>query len=162
MKWKFVVGLSAILMWVCASYLWSHEKHMDPQQAKAGTSIAVPDQKAPSQWEQLGPEVKVLRLWKLGGPEWPQIAVLDLSREQFNDLQKNLSAFANKYHIFPNDVRPGGRLVMLETPPKGYAGPWMAILSHKKPSYGTGASYLAEGIPLEASKDPNPASSGPQ
>lgn len=130
MKWKVVIGLSAILMGIFASYLWSQEKDVTAQQGKA--NAAASPQKGTEGWAQLRPGVRVLKLWQTAtGPKrWPEIAILDLSNAEYTDFKKDVSAFLNTHHIFSKNVQSGAAVTELEPPPTGYNGSWTVGCGH--------------------------------
>lgn len=98
----------------------------------------------PPQWKTVGDGIPVIKLWETAGPEWPQIAMLDLSNEQYKKLKNDPSTFTNGYKIFPKAVQPGAHCTELEAPPKGYEGRWFVVLYHRRPSLMTGGSFPAD------------------
>lgn len=150
MKWKFVVGLAAILMWVCASYLWSHEKQANQEKQQVEVSNKATAEKPPAHWESLPNDSRVLRLWDATGPQWPQLALLDLSKEMYQEMQKDQSTFINKYKIFPNKVQPAARYTELQTTPDKYTGRYIVFSLHRPSSGNLGAS-----APMEWGTEPS-------
>ena len=60
------------------------------------------------QWTTLTPGVKLLRTWENGGPEWPQVAILDLPQDVHEKFHDNPRDFVNKHKVFPQPVRKMG------------------------------------------------------
>src|SRR6266850_2903873 len=61
---------------------------------------SVAEDKTATGWKTLG-DFKVLRLWQEPqGPQWPQIALLQVSSDRLKELQNDPLAFYKKYDIF--------------------------------------------------------------
>jgi hypothetical protein len=72
------------------------------------------------------------QLWS--DDEWPQVAVLKLSDDAYEEFRKNPAKFINVNHIFPDMVQdPAGPGVSL-TAPKEPGGFWFVLVSHGHPS----------------------------
>ena len=61
------------------------------------------------EYATVAPGVKVLRLWETVGPQWPQIAVIELSLEMHREFHQAPMAAFNRYKIFPQPVRTLGK-----------------------------------------------------
>ena len=59
------------------------------------------DQKSPGPWKTVD-DVKLLKVWEDSkfGLQWPQITLLQLSREQLKELQNDQLEFYKKYGVF--------------------------------------------------------------
>jgi hypothetical protein len=99
----------------------------------ASSTSYLAEEKPCCSWETVAPGVQVLKLWEKAKLEWPQVAVLQISNEMYEKIQKNPPAFLNEYKIFPNPVRlqPMRHLMVPLAPPKGYDGAWTIICSHR-------------------------------
>jgi hypothetical protein len=97
-----------------------------------------------SLWKTIEPGVRLFRLWVTTGPEQPQIAVLQLSSEKYQELRKNVKAFLDSRNIFFESVRPGAALTEMLTPSAEYNGEWIVAIVHRE-SKARGASYPSEG-----------------
>jgi hypothetical protein len=53
-----------------------------------------------AKWKKLGKSFKVLKLWESIGPEWPQIAILLLSKDEYKKFLKNPRDFLNDHKVF--------------------------------------------------------------
>ena len=53
-----------------------------------------------AEYESLGKGIKALRLWESIGPQWPQIAILQLSSEEYKKLLKSPKNYINGLNIF--------------------------------------------------------------
>jgi hypothetical protein len=51
-------------------------------------------------WKKVGKGIEVLKLWESIGPEWPQIALLLLSKEEYKEFLKNPKNYLNGFKIF--------------------------------------------------------------
>jgi hypothetical protein len=58
-----------------------------------------------AQYEPIAPGIQVLRLWTSVGPEWPQVAVIEVSPERHHEFHADPVQAFNKYKIFPQAVR---------------------------------------------------------
>jgi hypothetical protein len=78
-------------------------------------------------------------------PDWPRIALLDLSAEQFKEFHENPLAFSKKYNLYPEqEIRWISHVAM---PPIGEGIPqaaegsrWIVLLAHNKTSLATCAA----------------------
>ena len=112
------------------------EKEKAPAKAPAtaGKQKAKPA-KPPAKWEQLEPGVKVLKLYASEmGPDWPQIAMVQLNQAKHDEFEKDPLGFVNGHHIFPQNtrsVKPSGGPGMKKDQKKGgMADPWLMVFSH--------------------------------
>lgn len=53
-------------------------------------------------WTKVGKGIEVLKLWETTGPKLPQIAVLLLSKEEYQTFLKNPKDYLNDFKIFGN------------------------------------------------------------
>ena len=89
------------------------------------------------QWEKLGEDVQVLRVWQLEGANaYPQVSVLRVSDATylkfFQDPQGFLK-FVNANKVFSKDVIVAGPWVTLSSyVPKGQTSGWLLTLYHGK------------------------------
>ena len=51
-------------------------------------------------WQVLGKGIQVLKLWQSIGPKWPQIAVLRLSRVEYERFLKNPKTYFKEFKVF--------------------------------------------------------------
>ena len=76
--------------------------------------------------------VSYQRLWS--DDEWPQVSVLKLSDDAYEEFRKNPAKFINNNKIFPAPVNdPAGPGVLL-TAPKEPGGYWYVLTPHGHPS----------------------------
>jgi hypothetical protein len=52
------------------------------------------------EWKKLGEGVQVLKLWESIGPQWPQVVLLKLSREEYKEFHKHPMEYLNKLKVF--------------------------------------------------------------
>lgn len=91
------------------------------------------DAKSPK-WEELGPGVKILRLFQTDlNPDWPRIVMLELTADKFKEFENDTLAFDVKYHLVPDS--PISWISTCAKPPqvKGIARPpdsasWMVVV----------------------------------
>ncbi|MBV9340266.1 MAG: hypothetical protein JO159_05165 [Acidobacteria bacterium] len=94
-----------------------------------------------SAWETCRDGVKFVRLEdKTVGPTKAQIAILQLTGEEYKKLQKDLKAFVEGCNIFGETVRPNPRLTELWGAPEEYSGGWVVMAVHRE-SWVRCASY---------------------
>jgi len=86
-----------------------------------------------AQAETITPELKVTRTWTLAEPEWPQVAVLQMSGEAEKEFHRDPKAFVNKHRIFPQAVQ--SMSACLQIGPKGTSG-CCATVIHRRSSAG--------------------------
>ncbi len=104
----------------------------------------------PAQWELVQDGVQVIRFWKTVGPTWPQIAILRLSDQKFNEFRADPLAFVNKNKIFPEPVRKLRHSVYLgkylKEKPESYNGDpeWVALIDHMPDSSADSSSFAAQ------------------
>ena len=55
----------------------------------------------PLGWQKLEEGVQVLKLWESVGPKWPEIAVLRLSKEEYEKFYKEPVEYLNKLKVYP-------------------------------------------------------------
>ena len=144
MKRTIIVAVLTFLAGVLASYFWIQETQAKPLQDKARVSVEPATEKPRPSWESLAEGVQALRLWETIGPEWPQIAVLQLSSERYKELQQNPKAFVDKHKIFPQAVQPLKGCTELLAPPQGYTGSWTIVPFHRLHSLMRCAAFPAE------------------
>jgi hypothetical protein len=85
-----------------------------------------------TKWVQGKQGVYFQQLWS--DNEWPQVAVLKLSDDAYEEFRKHPADFINANHIFPQKVNdPSGPGVSL-TAPKEPGGFWFVIVPHGHPS----------------------------
>lgn len=144
MKREVVVGVLTFLLGMLVSYLWIQETQVKPLQERVKVSVAPPTEKRAARWETLAEGLQALRLWEAIGPDWPQIAILQLSSERYKELQQNAKAFVDKHKIFHQDVQPLERCTELEAPPPGYSGSWIVAAPHRLMSRMRCAAFPAE------------------
>lgn len=97
-----------------------------------------------AKWDTLKDGTRVLRLWETIGPEWPQLALLELTNEQYKKLIENPTEYINQRSIFPKDVNPGASCVGMVPPSRDFTGLWYVAVAHKYPSGAAAAAYPAE------------------
>jgi hypothetical protein len=99
--------------------------------------------KQTSKWEPVKKGAVVQRLWRLG--EWPQIAVLKLSAQVFDEFTNNPAKFINGNKLFPAAVQtpagPGASLIAKD----GIRGAQIVVIIHKKASRAPWVSIPEEG-----------------
>jgi hypothetical protein len=62
--------------------------------------VSVAEEKQLTGWKTAG-DFKILKMWEQPqGPQWPQIAILQLSKERFKDLENDPLSFYKKYDLF--------------------------------------------------------------
>jgi hypothetical protein len=88
-----------------------------------------------------------LRVWDKIGPDWPQIALFQLTNDLYKEMEKDPSTFVNTRKIFPKDVRPNAKLTKAAAAPKSYAGAWVVMCAHHPGSNSTSVAYPAEEMP---------------
>jgi hypothetical protein len=99
---------------------------------KRDTKLAHADETASKNWKQLGPGISVQRLW--GKDEWPQVAVLKVSNDMYQNFTRNAADFINTNKIFPVSVQdPTGANVSAKAPQES-GGVWLVILVHGRTS----------------------------
>jgi hypothetical protein len=54
---------------------------------------------SPPQWKILREGVKVLKLWDTVGPKWPQVVLLQLSKEEYEKLLKDPKEYINNLNV---------------------------------------------------------------
>ncbi len=96
-------------------------------------------EKRPAHWETVQ-KIKMLRLWGTKqGPDWPQIAILQLSRGQQKELESEPLAFYEKYQVFgPYKVEHAQGHFMLRLIKEDKAGstdPVIAVVVHDQDTY---------------------------
>lgn len=145
MKWliTIVLVLLALFIGIVGTYNWMHENEVKLlQQKDKECAEKVAAALKQTKWETLEPGLRVLRVWNAGGPEWPQLAVLELSTEQYKTMKKDPSEFLNQHTIFTKAVKKGA--LLSEIPPgpsKDYSGLWYTVCAHKPPSDANGAAF---------------------
>jgi len=87
-----------------------------------------------TKWMKAAEGVYFQQLWN--DDEWPQVTVLRLSTEAYEDFRKNPAKFINSYtkKLFPVLVRepsPAGVSLIAPQEPGGY---WYVIVNHGHPS----------------------------
>jgi hypothetical protein len=99
--------------------------------------------KLSSKWESVKKGAIVQRLWRLG--EWPQIAVLKLSAQAFDEFTNNPAKFINGNKLFPAAVQtpagPGASLIAKQ----GIRGAQIVIIIHKRASRAPWVSIPEDG-----------------
>lgn len=90
--------------------------------------------KAPATWKTQANGIKAQHLWETTPRDWPQITLLKLSNDLYQEFVKDPSAFATKQNIFGKAVQNGSRCVLLANPPEGYTGDWNVTLVHHNSS----------------------------
>jgi hypothetical protein len=53
-----------------------------------------------AKWKKVGKGIEVLKLWESVGPEWPQIAILRQSKEEYKEFLKSPKKYLNGFKIF--------------------------------------------------------------
>ena len=53
-----------------------------------------------AKYTTLGKGIKAVKLWESIGPKWPQIAILELSSEEYKKFHKNPKSYLNGMKIF--------------------------------------------------------------
>jgi len=110
----------------------------------------------PVQWEKLGEDVQVLRVWQLEGTSaYPQVSVLRVSDATylkfFQDPQGFLK-FVNANKVFSKDVIVAGPWVTLSSyVPQGQTSGWLLTLYHGKLS-----TMLVSALPSLIQEEPAP------
>lgn len=54
---------------------------------------------SPPEWKILREGVKVLKLWDTVGPKWPQVVLLQLSKEEYEKLLKDPKEYINNLNV---------------------------------------------------------------
>ena len=88
-------------------------------------------QKSKPEWQSLEDGVQVFKMWESVGPDQPQVAILQLTNEKYEEFKKDPKAFVDGHNIFPEKVRPEARLVQMLRAPKGYTGKWAVTCFHR-------------------------------
>lgn len=160
MKWTGTVVLAvvAFVIGILVSYLRFQDREAKLVQEKdkeCAEKMAAMASKV-AKWETLEDGTRVVRLWKTAGPEWPELAVLELPAQNYKTLKENPSEYMNKENIFPKKVNPGAHCVELTAASKEYAGLWYAIAPHKNPSWSLVAAFPAEVTKAEEAQGKEP------
>jgi hypothetical protein len=53
-----------------------------------------------AKWKKLGKGIEAVKLWESIGPEWPQIAILRLSKDEYKKFLKTPKDYLNDLRIF--------------------------------------------------------------
>jgi hypothetical protein len=53
-----------------------------------------------AKWKKVEKGLEVLKLWESVGPEWPQIAILRQSKEEYKEFLKSPKKYLNGFKIF--------------------------------------------------------------
>jgi hypothetical protein len=99
-------------------------------------------------WEESAakPSIKILRLYETElNPEWPKIAILNLTADQFKEFDRDPLAFDKTYNLFPGypitSISHCGRRPHAKSIPEGPdLAPWTVVIL-KAP--GCGAASIA-------------------
>ena len=140
------IAVSAFLAGILASFVWIHQSKAKvvaenpPAQATQNTKQPAPC----AQWVTLPDGTKVLRVWENLGPDWPQIAVLQLTNDVHKKFQQDPSSYVNAHKIFPKDVQPQAKSANVAAAPASYAGAWVVVCSHHPGSAMSNADFMAD------------------
>jgi len=95
-------------------------------------------------WKKVA-DFQALKLWETDlGPQWPQIVILQLSRERQIELQSNPLKFYKKYEIFSpavSDQTRGYSMLRLVEDKAGSTDPIIAVVVHDPGTYSGFASF---------------------
>jgi hypothetical protein len=95
-------------------------------------------------WKKVA-DFQALKLWETDlGPQWPQIVILQLSRERQIELQSNPLKFYKKYEIFNpavSDQTRGYSMLRLVEDKAGSTDPLIAVVVHDPGTYSGFASF---------------------
>jgi hypothetical protein len=53
-----------------------------------------------AEWKKLGKGIEAVKLWESIGPQWPQIAILRLSQDEYKKFLKTPKDYVNDHQIF--------------------------------------------------------------
>jgi hypothetical protein len=94
-------------------------------------------------------EIKVLRLWRVPGlgPQWPQIALMQLTSAQEAELKTNPLKFLQENHIFENTeaVLAEFSVRLMEPKAKG-KDPALVVAGHGSVTYSGVATFEVDNI----------------
>jgi hypothetical protein len=146
-----ITGVLAFVVGFVVSFLWLQEAKVKPLNEKLTAceeklKQVIPAPAHGAEWETLTDGTKVMKIWEKAGPDWPQMAIFQLSNDQYKEFQKDPSTFMNARKIYPKDVQPHATLTQLVKVPSDYTGGWLIANWHVAPSSATGASYPAEEV----------------
>ncbi len=101
-------------------------------------------EKRPAHWETVQ-KIKMLRLWGTKqGPDWPQIAILQLSRGQQKELESEPLAFYKKYQVFGSyeaEHAQGHFVLRLVEPKVSSEDAVIVVVVHDESTYSGFASF---------------------
>jgi hypothetical protein len=88
----------------------------------------------PTKWIQVRDGVFYQQLWS--DDEWPQVTVLKLSIDAYEEFRKNPAKFVNTYpgKFFPKMVKDPSAAGVSLTAPQEQNGYWFIIIPHGHPS----------------------------
>jgi hypothetical protein len=140
------VAVLAFLLGILASFVWIHQSKVlaenPPAQATQNTKQPAPC----AQWVTLPDGTKVLRVWENLGPDWPQIALLQMSSDLHTQFEKDASGYVNSQKIFPKDVQPKAKTAQAEKVPASYHGVWIKACTHHPGSAMACTSFAADEV----------------
>ena len=117
----------------------AQEKQTAPEQKPKG-----PQKKSVTPWKKVG-DFQALKLWENDfGPQSPQIAILQLSRERQIELQSDPLKFYKKYEIFSpafSDQTRGYSVLRLVKDNAGSTDPLIVVVVHDDDTYSGFASF---------------------
>jgi hypothetical protein len=108
-------------------------------------SAHLAQEKVSTVWKTVA-DFKVVKLWEEPslGPKEPQIAIMQLSAERQQELQRDPLAFYKKYEIFKpaySDLSKGQFVIQLGDSKYASGDPYFAVVVHDSHTYSASASF---------------------
>lgn len=102
-------------------------------------------------WTTIEPGLKVLRLWKTSaGPRWPEIAVMQISVERNQQLERDPLGFIKKNNIFDKVDEVRGHSVLRLISEGKYGddpdGMYVTVIVHDVRTYAGYASFEVQAM----------------
>ncbi len=116
-----------------------------PTNEQSSAQQAAQKEPPSTEWKKLKEGVQVLKLWESVGPKWPQIAILRLSVEEYEDFLEHPVDYLNDHKVYPPEY-PARRFVrchLAQLPkkvPGKQSGECMVTLLHDITSTSSGTS----------------------
>ncbi|HXY01865.1 MAG TPA: hypothetical protein VEI54_13155 [Candidatus Limnocylindrales bacterium] len=155
MSKTIITGVLAFVIGLLVAFFWVQQTQVKPLNDKLEAFKNKPQPPPCAQWETLQDGTKVLKVWEKMGPDWPQIAVLQLSNDLYKEFNKEPSTFLNTRKIYPKDVQPRGTLAPAMSVPKTYTGSWLlACVHHQTSPYACGG-LAADDLSAKLSEQPH-------
>jgi hypothetical protein len=93
-----------------------------------------------AKWKKLGKDIDIVKLWEIIDLEWPQVAVLLLSKDEYKKYLKNPKDYLNGFKVFGETPTREVTLCHPASEKSGNPAQFVVIVSHDKDCTGTGIS----------------------